>query len=33
VPSGIYDELMKSPTKEEYYHTQIGERFPCTRIR
>jgi len=24
---------MKSPTKEEYYHTQIGERFPCTRIR
>jgi KTSC domain len=33
VPSGIYDELMKSPTKEEYYYTQIGERFPCTRIR
>jgi KTSC domain len=33
VPSGIYDELMKSPIKEEYYYTQIGERFPCTRIR
>jgi len=33
VPSGIYDELMKSPAKEEYYYTKIGERFPCTRIR
>jgi hypothetical protein len=33
VPSGIYDELMQSPTKEEYYHTKIGERFPCTRTR
>lgn len=28
----VYDELMKSPTKEEYYHTRIGERFPCSRI-
>jgi KTSC domain len=33
VPSGVYDELMKSPAKEEYYHTKIGERFPCIRIR
>ena len=33
VPCDIYDELVKSPAKEEYYHTRIGERFPCTRIR
>jgi KTSC domain len=33
VPSGIYQELLKSPTKEEYYHTKIGQRFPCSRIR
>ena len=33
VPSGVYDELMKSPAKEEYYYMKIGERFPCTRIR
>ncbi|OLB29168.1 MAG: hypothetical protein AUH13_16765 [Acidobacteria bacterium 13_2_20CM_58_27] len=33
VPSGIYDELMQSPAKEEYYHRKIGVRFPCTRIR
>lgn len=32
VPSDIYDEVMKSSAKEEYYHTKIGERFPCTRI-
>jgi hypothetical protein len=33
VPSTVYDELMQSPTKEEYYHSRIGKRFPCTRIR
>lgn len=33
VPSGVYDELMRAPAKEVYYHTRIGERFPCSRIR
>jgi hypothetical protein len=33
VPSVVYDELMQSPAKEEYYHLKIGERFPCSRIR
>lgn len=33
VPSRVYDELMKSPSKEDYYHQRIGERFPCSRIR
>lgn len=33
VPSGVYDELMRAPAKEAYYHTRIGERFPCSRIR
>jgi hypothetical protein len=33
VPSVVYDELMQSPAKEEYYHSRIGERFPCSRIR
>jgi hypothetical protein len=33
VPSGVYDELMQAPAKEEYYHARIGERFPCSRIK
>ena len=33
VPSVVYNELMKSPTKEDFYHQKIGERFPCSRIR
>ena len=33
VPPAVYEELMHSPAKEEYYHTKIGERFPCHRIR
>ena len=32
VPSNVYDELMKAPSKEGYYHSKIGERFPCLRI-
>jgi len=32
VPSVVYDELMKSPAKEDFYHQKIGERFPCSRI-
>jgi hypothetical protein len=33
VPAAVYDELMRSPAKEEYYHKKIGERFPCSRIK
>jgi len=33
VPSVVYNELMKSPAKEDFYHQKIGERFPCSRIR
>jgi hypothetical protein len=33
VPPVVYDELMQSPAKEDYYHSRIGERFPCSRVR
>lgn len=32
VPSKIYDTLMNTATKEEYYHTHIGQRFPYRRV-
>jgi len=32
VPSGVFDEFMSSPSKEGYYQSKIGERFPCSRI-
>jgi hypothetical protein len=33
VPSMIYDSLLNASSKDEYYHSCIGSRFPCTRIR
>ena len=32
VPSSVFDEFMSAPSREGYYHSKIGERFPCTRI-
>ena len=32
VPSKIYDTLMSAPSKEEYYHMHIGQRFPYVRV-
>jgi KTSC domain len=32
VPSNVFDEFMKAPSKEGYYHSKIGERFPCSRV-
>jgi len=32
VPSSVFGEFMSSPSKEGYYHSKIGERFPCSRI-
>ena len=33
VPPAVFDELMKSPAKEQYYHARIAERFPSSRIK
>ncbi len=33
VPTMIYDSLMSATSKDDYYHTCIGSRFPCSRIR
>jgi hypothetical protein len=33
VPTLIYDSLMSATSKDDYYHTCIGSRFPCSRIR
>ena len=30
-PSTVFDEFMIAPSKEGYYHSKIGERFPCSR--
>jgi hypothetical protein len=32
VPLQLYDELMHAPSREDYYFTNIGKRFPCTRV-
>jgi hypothetical protein len=32
VPARTYDELMGAPSKENYYLTNIGKRFPCLRV-
>ena len=32
VPSKVFDEFMSAPSKEGYYHSKIGERFPCSRV-
>jgi hypothetical protein len=33
VPTKLYDEFMHAPSREDYYKSKIGERFPCTRVR
>jgi hypothetical protein len=33
VPAKMYDEFMHAPSREDYYRTNIGKRFPCTRVR
>jgi hypothetical protein len=33
VPTKLYDEFMHAPSREDYYKANIGERFPCTRVR
>lgn len=32
VPQKVYDEFIHAPSREEYYHANIGERFPCSRV-
>jgi len=32
VPSSVFGEFMSFPSKEGYYHSKIGERFPCSCI-
>jgi hypothetical protein len=32
VPSTMYDEFMHAPSREDYYFTNIGKRFPCMRV-
>jgi hypothetical protein len=32
VPTKTYDEFMHAPSREDYYRTKIGKRFPCTRV-
>ncbi len=32
VPSIVFDEFMRAPSKEGYYHSKIGERLPCSRV-
>jgi len=33
VPSTVFDEFMSAPSKEGYYHSKIGERFPALAFR
>jgi len=28
----MFDEFMSAPSKEGYYHSKIGERFPRSRV-
>jgi len=32
VPTKMYDEFMHAPSRDDYYRTNIGKRFPCTRV-
>jgi hypothetical protein len=32
VPSDVFDGLINASSKEVYYHSKIGERFPSSRI-
>src|SRR6266851_8917824 len=31
VPADVFNGLMNAASKEAYYHSKIGERFPCSR--
>jgi len=33
VPLTVFDEFMSAPSKEGYYHSKIGERFPALASR
>jgi hypothetical protein len=28
----VFAEFMSASSKEGYYHSKIGERFPCSRV-
>jgi hypothetical protein len=32
VPAKVYDEFMHAPRKHDYYLTNIGKRFPSSRV-
>jgi len=32
VPADVFNGLMNAASKEGYYHSKIGERFPCSRV-
>jgi ATP-dependent DNA helicase RecG len=32
VPNKTYDEFMHASSKEDYYVSNIGKRFPCLRV-
>jgi KTSC domain len=32
VPTTMYNEFIHAPSGEDYYFTNIGKRFPCTRV-
>lgn len=32
VPSNVFAEFMSASSKEGYYHSKIGQRFPCSRV-
>jgi KTSC domain len=32
VPPKVYDDLMHASSREDYYHTHIGSRFPNSRV-
>lgn len=32
VPPKIYDEFIHAPSREDYYQTCIGSRFPNSRV-
>jgi len=32
VPADVFDGLMNAASKEGYYQSKIGRRFPCSRV-
>jgi len=32
VPADVFDGLMNAASKEGYYQSKIGKRFPCSRV-